>query len=177
MARALTMMEIDEARLVFGNSMGYTKIKLVEDARWPDLLARIAAWIGGGPTPTHNAVTLGNRLYFPVTLRTSPDDTGDISLPDMAWLIHEITHAWQYQHRGWSYFWQAIRAQIQLGIHSYDYGWEQGLYEALTRGESLHDFNPEQQGEIARHYYYRLKQSLDTQAWDPFVLFFKLGQA
>jgi hypothetical protein len=177
MARALSQVEVDEARLVFGSSIDYSSLKLVEGARWPDLLAKLAARIGGSPAPTHNAVTLSNHLYFPVTLHTSLVDTGDISLPDMAWLIHEITHAWQYQHQGWSYLWQAIRAQIQLGIHSYDYGWEQGLNEALIRGYSLYDFNPEQQGEIARHYYYRLKQGLDTQAWDPFVLSFKHVQA
>lgn len=173
MARKLTQLEIDEARIVFDSSLDYAHIKLHEDARWPDWLASLSARISGAPPPTHNAVTLGNRLYFPVQLRTRPDTDSGFSLSDMAWLVHELTHAWQYQNQGWSYLWQAIQAQIRLGHDAYDYGWEQGLIEAQSRGDSLYDFNPEQQGDIARHYYYRHKQGLDTQAWVPFALFFK----
>ncbi len=173
MVRSLTQIEIDEARIIFNATIDYTRIKVHEGARWPDRLAGFSAWLQGAQPPTHNAVTLGNRLYFPVELRTLPDDEGVFSLDDMAWLVHELTHAWQYQNHGLSYLWQAIGAQIRHGHASYDYGWEQGLIEARLRGDALFDFNPEQQGDIARHYYYRHKQGLDTQAWDPFVLFFK----
>lgn len=173
MARGLTQIEIDESRSVFADSLDYNPIRIYEGARWPDWIARAGAKLGAGPAPTHNAVTLGNRLYFPTPLRTLPDEDGQFSLQDMAWLIHEITHAWQYQMRGWSYLWVAIKAQIRLGSQAYKYGWEQGLKQAVQRGDSLDDFNPEQQGEIARHFYYRQKQGLDTQAWDPFVIFLK----
>jgi hypothetical protein len=173
MARTLTQTEIDEARLVFGSTINYNKIRILEGARWPNWLARITSRFEDTPPPTHNAVTLGNRIYFPISLRTDLDETGVFMLQDMAWLIHEITHAWQYQHQGWTYLWHAIRVQMQLGSQAYKYGWEHGLNEARLGGASLFDFNPEQQGDIARHYYYRLKQGLDTQAWEPFVLFFK----
>ncbi|MGD2058436.1 MAG: hypothetical protein PVF85_05140 [Anaerolineales bacterium] len=173
MARELTQIEIDESRSVFGSSVNYNRIKVFEGARWPDWIAQAASRLGGSPAPTHNAVTLGNRLYFPTTLRTHPDGDGQFSLQDMAWLVHEITHAWQYQRQGWSYLRKAISAQVKLGADAYNYGWEQGLNEAVQRGDSLDDFNPEQQGEIARHFYYRQKQGLDTQAWDAFALLFK----
>jgi hypothetical protein len=171
--RALSSLEITEARIVFGNSLNYTRVRIVEKVRWPDLLAQFSAWVGRRPAPTHNAVTLGNRLYFPVNLRTPPTIESVVAINDMAWLIHELTHAWQYQNQGIGYLWGALMAQIKYGPEAYDYGWEQGLNEAQMRGETLFDFNPEQQGDIARHYYYRHKQGLDTQAWDPFVLFFK----
>ncbi len=118
-------------------------------------------------------MALGNRLFFPLTLRTAALEGDDSELQDLAWLIHEITHAWQYQQLGWSSLWHAMRVQIELGARAYHYGWEHGLNEAHLRGVSLFDFNPEQQADIARHYYYRFKQGLDTQAWEPFVLFFK----
>lgn len=171
--RELSTLEIDEARVVFDTTLDYTRIRIFEQVRWPDGLAEFRAWIGHSPSPSHNAVTLGNRLYFPVRLRTPMLQDDEFSLDDMAWLIHELTHAWQYQHQGIRYLWRAIKAQIELGAAVYDYGWEQGLNEASQRGESLLDFNPEQQGDIARHYYYRRKQKLDTHAWDPIVLLFK----
>jgi hypothetical protein len=173
MSRTLTEREIDEARLVFGSSINYTKTRVFEGARWPNWLARMAAWFARTPAPTHNAVALGNCLFFPLTLRTSSAEDGDFVLQDMAWLVHEITHTWQYQHQGWKYLWRAILVQLKLGARAYNYGWEQGLNEARMRGDSLFTFNPEQQADIARHYYYRYKQGLDTLAWEPFVLFFK----
>lgn len=173
MSRRLSQVEIDEARLVFGTSLEYSRVVLHEAARWPDWIARLAARIAGRPAPTHNAITIGNRIYFPLELQTPTENNGAVSLHDMAWLIHELTHVWQYQLEGWRSWWDAFKAQIRLGPHAYDYGWEQGLNAARARGESLFDFNPEQQGDIARHFYYRFKQGLNTTAWDPFVLFFK----
>ena len=173
MSRRLSQIEIDEARLVFGTSLDTSRIIVYEAAHWPDWIARAAARIAGRPAPTHNAVTLGNRMYFPLMLQTNVEHDEAFSLQDMAWVIHELTHAWQYQQQGWRSFWEAFKVQIRLGPHAYDYGWEQGLNSARMRGESLFDFNPEQQGDIARHFYYRLKQGLSTQAWDPFVLFFR----
>jgi hypothetical protein len=56
-----------------------------------------------------------------------------------------------------------------MGSAAYAYGWESGLTAALARGDRLEDFNPEQQAEIARHYYYRLKKGLDVSAWKPWI--------
>ncbi|MDF1500256.1 MAG: hypothetical protein P1P76_07305 [Anaerolineales bacterium] len=171
--RELTAFEIGEARLVFDGGLDFTCVRVIEQVRWPDRFAAFGAWVHRGLAPTHNAVTLGNRLHFPVLLRTGPTQEEGPRLSDMAWLIHELTHAWQYQTQGVVYLWKAVMAQIKLGHRAYEYGWEEGLNNARLRGDSLLEFNPEQQGDIARHYYYRRKQGLDTRAWDPFVLFFK----
>lgn len=71
--------------------------------------------------------------------------------PDLtyrAWLVHELTHIWQYQ-RG--------RTVPELALDAlggdYDYGGEQGLRDAAAQGKRFGDFNYEEQGDILRDYY------------------------
>jgi hypothetical protein len=172
--RKLSEIEEQEARRVFASSLDYSKATIVEGAAWPDTVARIGSRLSNSPPPAHNAITLGNRAYFPVQLRTDLPFEEPAFLSDMSWLVHELTHAWQYQHSGPKYLLQALWAQIRLGGDAYAYGWEQGLKQAALEGKNLLGFNREQQGDIARHYYYRLRQGLDTSAWEPFVLQFQM---
>ena len=60
-------------------------------------------------------------------------------------------------------------AHLRYGSKTYNYGFEQGLTSAFARGDQLKNFNREQQGEIARDYYCRLKQGKDVSAWLPFI--------
>jgi len=167
--RSLSSHEIVEAQLVFAASVVYERVAIIEEVAWPNWVGRIGSWISRTEAPKYNAVTLGNTLNFPRGLRTDipADPVGSIN--DMAWLIHELTHVWQYQHFGIAYLPQGIWAHLRYGSEAYNYGYEQGLKEALVRDEKLEDFNREQQGEIARHYYYRLKQGKDVSAWQPFI--------
>jgi len=174
MKRPLSALERAEADLVFGAAIDYARVVVVEDAGWPDTLARIAARFSGSPPPTHNAVTLGNHCYFPVKLRTDQQPFDSNSISDMAWLVHELAHVWQYQRSGPVYLGQALWAQFRLGPQAYSYGWEAGLRQATLDGRTLADFNREQQGEIARHYYYRTRQGQDVGAWEPFAAQFRL---
>ncbi len=171
--RKLTDTEEQEARRVFSSTIDYPSISVIEGVAWPDTIAHIGSKLSGSGPPSHNAITLGNRVYFPVKLRTDLPITDPIFLNDMSWLVHELTHTWQYQHHGPVYLIQALWAQIRLGAEAYGYGWDQGLRQAALDGKSLLDFNREQQGDIARHYYFRERQGLDTSAWEPFVLQFK----
>jgi hypothetical protein len=167
--RGLSSVEIDEARLVFANNLDLDCIVVHERVQWPIWIARLGAGLHRESPPSRNAVTLGNHLYFPIALRIDPIIDPEASLSQMAWLIHELTHTWQYQHAGIGYFFRALWVQLRLGTAAYAYGWEGGLEEALARGDTLDDFNPEQQGEITRHYYYRLKRGLDITAWYPWI--------
>jgi hypothetical protein len=139
--RPLTAAEQTEAQLVFGNSLNFDQIKLAED---PILGA-------GG-----YARALPRTIYFP------PGSFGSSNF--MPWLIHELTHSWQYQH-GVSLFttiYHALEAD-------YDYGGEVGLRGAIVSGKKFVEFTTEEQGDILGDYYVRLKSGADVSAWQPFV--------
>jgi type VI secretion system secreted protein VgrG len=173
--RHLHAWEIQEARLVFGNRLDYTKIRVHELAAWTDKLFHFSLKLQGkevGPN-VHNAVTLGNNLYFPIKLPEQAPGVEHGEFYKVAWLIHELTHAWQYQQMGWSYLFKALNVQIRLGTRAYQFGGEEGLRQRGSSGARLLDFNLEQQGDIARDYYERLKRGQDTSAWNRFVADFQ----
>jgi hypothetical protein len=167
--RQLTAIELEEARQVFGAGLSYDRVRIVEGISWPNWLPKLSAWLTRRPAPsTNNAVTLGNVIYFPVSLRTG-GDTGEGSISHMAWLIHELTHVWQFQNIGLKYLYQAVWAHLQMGERAYAYGGAKELLAAQKKGMRLKDFNPEQQGDIVRDYYLRRHRRDDTSAWEPFI--------
>jgi len=174
--RPLSASEIVEARLVFDTSLDYTHAFVAENARWPDWVDHIGASVQKRirPPDEHNAVTVGQTSYFPVALDTSAESVAAGKLRDMAWLIHELTHQLQYRRMGWVYLGQALAVQVRLGRQAYDYqgGYptpEAALVAAHSEGRQLAQFNLEQQGDLARDYYYRLKAGLNCAPWEPFV--------
>jgi hypothetical protein len=167
--RHLTSIETNEAELVFGDSLDFGRIWVYEETAFPNWIAKIGSIISGEDPPANNAITLGYRILFPILLNTSQADIENKKWSDMAWLMHELTHAWQYRHIGIRYLFQALYVQITLGSSAYDYGGENGLKDAHEEGKHFIEFNPEQQGDITRDYYTRLKQEKDTSAWDPFI--------
>lgn len=169
MKRSLSEIEIREARLVFGNSLTYTKIWIHEEVGFPNWIARIGAALSRQPRPANNAITLGNHLYFPVSLQTSEAAIQNLELKDISWLMHELTHAWQFQHIGIRYLTEAILAQMRLGQSVYDFGGKKGLEDAHLNQMNFDSFNPEQQGDIVRYYYLGLKRGENVDAWAPFI--------
>ncbi len=149
--RSLTGTEQDEARLVFGSSLNFSAVKIAE--------APIMA-IG------ENARTPFDTIYF-------PPGTSKMAFSDfMPWLIHELTHAWQYQHG------VSVATKLFWALHgasAYDYGGEAGLKAAALKGKHFTDFQTEQQGDILRDYYIKLTKGEDTSAYDPFVEEVKAG--
>ncbi|HEV2237669.1 MAG TPA: DUF4157 domain-containing protein [Ktedonobacterales bacterium] len=139
--RPLTNEEITEARLVFGASLDVSQITVAEDP---------IMGIGG------YARTTPSTVNFP---------SGSFGTSGfMPWLIHELTHSWQYQHG------TSLATTFYHSIFStYDYGGEAGLQNAQASGRHFTDFNTEQQGDILRDYYRRLKAGSDVSAWQPFV--------
>jgi hypothetical protein len=140
--RGLTPDEIEIARSVFGDALDTSQIRLTDDS----------------PDPP-NAVTFPNNIKFP-----RGDVNGPPSLTHRAWLVHELTHVWQYQ-RG--------RTVPQLALDAfrgdYDYGGEQGLRDAVAQGKRFGDFNHEEQGDILRDYYRKRELRQDISAYQPFV--------
>ena len=174
--RPLTAAEIAEARLVFGPGLDYGRAYVAENAAWPDWIDQLGAKLQNRMhhKDEHNAVTLGSTSYFPVTLKTDADAVAGGFLRDMGWLVHELTHQWQFQRMGWGYLTTALSVQLREGRRAYDYRRDQPSLEAALQaaraaGHKLTSFNLEQQGDIARDYYVRYKQAQDCAAWDPFI--------
>lgn len=178
--RRLTPAETAEAQLVFGAGLDYTRPSVVEGAAWPDWIDAIGARLQRRMRHKgeHNAVTLGGTSYFPVTLKTDQATVAGGYLRDMGWLMHELVHQWQYQRWGWSYLTGALNVQLREGRRAYDYRREHPTLEAAllaanAAGRRLADFNPEQQGDLARDYYFRVKQGQTVTPWEPFIAEFR----
>jgi hypothetical protein len=170
--RRLYAWEIDEFSPVFGSSLNYSLVWVHECTSWPDLANKLGRRLKGMPPPVegeHNAITLGNHCYFPVTLLTHLPPIGDRESYKLDWLVHELTHAWQYQKLGWSYLWLAIRAQLKEREFAYDFGGESGLVKSHQKSIQFKKFNPEQQGNIVQSYYVRKRGHQDVSAWEPFI--------
>jgi hypothetical protein len=142
----LTPQEHAEARIVFGAGLDYAQI-----------LIREHRLLGFGGI----ARTLPGSVNFP-----RGASAAGTFLP---WLIHELTHAWQYQH-GVGLGRTATTALLcWTGLRSYDYGGEAGLAAATAAGRGLRSFNTEQQADIARDYYRAVKAGRPVDAYLPFV--------
>lgn len=168
--RRLSAWEIEEARKVFGNRLDYELVRVYECAAWPNTLDRIGRKLKCMPPPiVPNAITIGNSCYFPVQLLHAPVPVWHADHYKISWLIHELTHVWQYQKMGLKYLIEAIQVQFRSGLEAYNFGGENGLSKSMEIGKRLVDFNLEQQGEICRSYYNRLARGDDLQAWLPFI--------
>jgi len=143
--RPMTGDERTEAKLVFGDSLNINTVTLAE--------APIMAIGKMARTPF-------DTIYFP------PGTFKEAFSDFMPWLIHELTHVWQYQHG------VSVLEKLWVALHgekAYDYGGEDALRAASGSGKRFTDFNTEQQGDILRDYYKKLKAGKDTSAYDPFV--------
>lgn len=158
MRRRISVLELQEASLVFDKSLDYDRIWLHEEVAFPNLIGRIGAAIARQKPPTKNAVTLGNHIFFPVQLKVDQKSIENSDFKDIGWLIHELTHVWQYQHIGINYLFKAIQGHIRLGSKVYDFGGRTGLKKSVDEGKEFAEFNPEQQGDIVRTIYLALKK-------------------
>lgn len=145
--RPLTGEEVAEARLVFGKGLRYGDIRITEDP----LLGSLST-----------ARTLPSTIFFPPGSSRRP-----IFMP---WLIHELTHSWQYQHGVGVMLTAGTALVCYVGWPmSYSYGGKAGLLAAAALGRGFNTFNTEQQGDIASDYYLALKSGANTAAWNPFL--------
>jgi len=167
--RPLHDFEIEEARLVFADRLDFVRMRVHECAAWPDWIHHLGHLLKGQKVPAgeHNAITLGFHGYFPIQMPEKFSGVGDAF--GMSWLIHELTHAWQYQHTGPAYFFKALWVQITRGEAGYEYGREAGLIAARQNGLTFASFNPEQQGNITRDFWVRKRSGLDVAAWQPYI--------
>ena len=166
--RVLRAEELAEVEKVFSTGLDGTLIRVNENASLPDVIGRVGAKLRGAAPPEHNAITLGNTSYFPVTLTTN-DPANPLWLRDMGWLMHELTHAWQYQHAGIIYLYQAVFKSPTYQYAPAGQSQDDALKGFSKAGKVFRDFNREQQGDIVRDYYFFLTQNRDVLAWEPYL--------
>ncbi len=154
--RSLNQTEAAAVQAIFEIGLQLERVRISEETPIGNWVGRFGAWLKRQPPPEANAITVGNTSYFPRRL------TGDLA--DMGWLIHELTHQWQYQHVGLRYLFQAMFAP------TYDYVVDglspnAALRELREKGWTFDTFNREQQGNIVRDYYWALTQGADVSGW------------
>jgi hypothetical protein len=121
--RPLTGAERGLAEPVFGRSIEYSRVRIVETQVLP-------------------GTTVGNviRLEPGFTIRHEWD--AEV-------LVHELTHVWQYQHGGTGYMSVALRTQIAAAART---GSRNEAYDYRTdAAKNFFDFTPEQQGLIVQN--------------------------
>jgi hypothetical protein len=167
--RKLTLNEKEQAGLVFGYSLDFERVTIHEGARWPNFLGKIGARLRKEKPPSANAVTIGQHVFFPRKLAEFSTAASGKGLTDTAWLIHELTHVWQFQNLGAWYSFKTVWLHLKSRFNIYQYGGPEELERQMALGNGFLSFNQEQQGEITRDYYLRLKRNLDLSAWEPYI--------
>lgn len=126
-SRGLTPGEIQMARLVFADSVDYSRVK-VHNGEY--------LWFGMQPDDT--AMTPEGEMYF--NEKYFREDFSAEDIRDQQWFIHEMVHVWQHQ-LGYPV---KARGAVRIGL-SYDY--------TLDPKQLLHDYNMEAQGNIVADYF------------------------
>lgn len=143
--RALTTGEIAMARIVFKDSIDYSRVKIHHGGWW--------LFLGFQNT----AVTPNGDMYFPKSTELYKDDFSTSGIgEDKALFMHEMTHVWQYQLG----YWVKLHALwvTSRGAAAYEYN--------LKAGGNLSDYNMEQQGEIVSDYYMICVEKDFESAWN-----------
>jgi hypothetical protein len=151
--RNLESHEADIARKVFGDALDLSALRLAEGG----LLGSFGV-----------ARTLPSLVTFPKGVLTTPQHQARYE----RWLVHELTHAYQYQH-GRSVLSLLPTATAGFFVKGlYNYGGAEGL-----RGKTFADFNTEQQANIVADYYYlsTYEPDHDLSAYEPYIAFVRSG--
>ena len=158
---SLTETEIDAASPVLGSAaIRYNSVRIAE-GRLLRLIFRF-----------------NNRRAFTTFHTINLPASGGHSRSHLDIIVHELVHVYQFEHVGSIYIWQALRAQKTEG---YRYGGWHQLADDWNSGKHFHDYNREQQGQIAQDYYGEvIANGLPTsdpvrQAYEPFINELKSG--
>ncbi len=152
-SRSLHDWETRVARTVFAEAIDYRRVRVHEGAGWANTIddwARRLRAMRSRPAQQHNAIALGFHCFFPVRLPHPVEQMQVMPIASMSWLLHELTHVWQFQHMGWRYLLLALAAHLREGAQVYNFGGEVGLRRCRRQGWKLQSFNLEQQAAIVQ---------------------------
>ncbi len=162
-ARPLHPDELLQVQAIFRTGLDTARVVISEGNALPTWVGRIGAALKRQPPPKENAITIGNTSYFPRALTSS--------LSDRAWLMHELTHQWQYQHFGIRYLFEALRASTYCYANENEPP-DVALKRLANENKTFDDLNREQQGDVVHDYFFASKHAsptLDLTAWEPFL--------
>lgn len=123
--RPLTSGETDLAHSMFGNSIDYSRVRMIRRKWWP-------------LQPRNAIMAPSGNLHFHPHGNTWSDDFSKESIALQGFFIHEMTHVWQAQKKGRFYL-----VLMRHPFCRYDY--------AIRAGWPLERYGLEQQAEIASH--------------------------
>lgn len=126
-SRGLTAGEIAMARLIFKDSIDYSKVKVHN-----------GEFLWFGLQPDNTAMTPDGEMYF--NKDYFKEDFSQESNRNKHWFMHEMVHVWQHQLG----YWVKLRGAIRIGL-GYEY--------TLVRGKRLSDYNMEAQGDLLADYF------------------------
>ena len=86
-SRSLTAGEIDLARSIFGDSIDYSRVRLIKGKWWPF-------------QPRNAAMAPMGNIYFHPDAGGWSDDFANEAVRRQAFFIHEMVHVWQAQAKG-----------------------------------------------------------------------------
>lgn len=101
------------------------------------------------------------------TINLPPADRHNLAI-----IVHELTHVYQYEKVGSWYLPQAAHAQMTIG---YGYGGAAGLTRDRAAGKHYAGYNREQQAQIAQDYYTLKQGGGSTEAYEPFIAELRSG--
>jgi hypothetical protein len=117
------------------------------------------------------AYTTWRTIHFPRS-----DSSAAHSRANLAILVHELTHVYQYEQVGSRYLGEAIHKLLVTKRKCYDYGHVQGLEEATACGRKYDEFNREQQAQIVQDFFVRQRKGADVTAYRPFMAQLRAGE-
>ena len=124
--RPLNTRELTLLKSIFGDAVEYNRVVLQK---------------GGLLTLRNQAVAWENRVRFPAARYKLDFINGDLS--DACWLVHEITHVWQWQNVSGYHPLKAAQEHLR-GSSPYNYN--------LDAKRPLTSYGWEQQASIVEHY-------------------------
>lgn len=107
-------------------------------------------------------------IHLPVK-RGEGGETVGYGRANLALLVHELTHVFQYHHVGSRYLGEAIYFLVTTNRNCYQYGGSANLLICHQQGKLYRHFNREQQAQITQDYFTLSRQNHDISAYEPYL--------
>jgi hypothetical protein len=112
---------------------------------------------------------LNGNLAFSTWHTINFPRNGRFTRKNLPVVVHELTHAYQYEQVGSRYLGEAIYVLVKTKRDCYRYGGGDGLRIACANGKRYCDYNREQQAQIVQDYYILRGAKADVTAYEPFI--------